>query len=289
MFQQILVNGLVLGGIYAMLALGFALVFGVARIINLAHTAFYMLAAYGLYFFVSRLGLNMWLAIPVVIILVSLVGVASYLLFIKPVSEHEDAMLIVTIALAIVIQEAMLIGFGGSYRSVPTVAKGFTEVLGVRAGNQELVTLGVGVAVLVGVWFFLMRTRWGLAVRAAAQDREVANLMGIDVNRAATLTILIGMGMAALAGAAVAPLATVTPLMWNYPLIIVLASVILGGLGSLVGALVGAFVLAFSEVMVVSLVPNGSYLRTAVALAIMVVVLLVKPSGLFGVDVEAER
>ena len=212
-----------------------------------------------------------------------------YRLFIKPVSEHEDAMLIVTIALAIVIQEAMLVSFGGSYRSVPAVARGFTDIFGVRAGNQELLTLVVGAAVLVGVWLFLMRTRWGLAVRAAAQDREVANLMGIDVNRASTFTIFLGMGMAALAGAIVAPLATVEPFMWNYPLIIVLAAVILGGLGSLVGALVGAFVLAFSEVLVVTLVPNGSFLRTAVALAIMVLVLLLRPSGLFGVNFEAER
>ncbi len=288
MFADILVNGLVLSGVYAMLALGFVLVFSVGRVLNLAHTAFYMVASYGIFYFMS-VGMGMPLAVLASAAGVVIVGLALYKLFIEPVREMEATVLIATLATAVLLQEAMLLFFGGHYRLVPAAFRGYTTVLGVRVGNQELATLVLAAVSLIGTRFLLAHTRLGLAIRAAAQDREVANLMGINVNRVTSIVMGLGFLLAALAGAAVAPLFTVEPHKWMHPLVIVLAAVVLGGLGSLKGSLIGALTLAFAEVLVVFLVPGGSYLRTAVALLIMVAVFLFRPEGLFGSSIAEER
>ncbi len=288
MLADILVNGFVLSGVYAMLALGFALVFSVGRVLNLAHTAFYMVASYGIFYLV-RLGIGMPGAMLATTVGVVIVGIVLYKLFIEPVQEMEATVLIATLALAVLLQEAMLLYFGGHFRHVPAAFRGFTTVLGVRVGNQELATLALAALSLVGTWFLLSRTRLGLAIRAAAQDREVANLMGINVNRVTAIVMGLGFLLASLAGAAVAPLFTVEPHKWMHPLVIVLAAVVLGGLGSLKGSLIGAVILAFAEVLVVFLIPGGSFLRTAVALLIMVGVFLFRAEGLFGSSIAEER
>lgn len=288
MVADILVNGLVRSGIYAMLALGFGLVFGVGRVLNLAHTAFYMVAAYGIFYFVAA-GFGMPLAASLTTLGVVTAGIALYKLFIEPVREMEATVLIATLAVAVLLQEVSLVFFGSVLRHVPPAFPGFTRIIGVRVGNQEMATLVLAAVSLIGAWFLLSRTKLGLAIRAAAQDREVANLMGINVNRVTAIVMGLGFLLASLAGGAVAPLFPVEPRMWMQPLVIVLAAVVLGGLGSLKGSLIGAVVLAFAEVLVVFLVPGGSYLRTAVALLIMVCVFIVRPEGLFGSSIAEER
>jgi branched-chain amino acid transport system permease protein len=143
--------------------------------------------------------------------------------------------------------------------------------------------------VLAGTWVLLARTRLGLAIRATANDLEIANLMGMNVRRVAMLTVAISALLAAVAGAVVAPLWVMDPLMWLPPLITILAVVVLGGLGSIKGSVIGAFVIAFAETLTVFLVPAGAFLKGAIALSIMVVVLLIRPEGLYGVAFEEER
>ncbi|RDI94988.1 branched-chain amino acid ABC transporter permease [Meiothermus sp. QL-1] len=287
MLSAILVNGLVLSGIYGMLALGFALTYGVARILNLAHTAFYMAAAYGLFFFLGRMGFAP--AALLASLLVLLIALAAYKLLLEPLREHEATVLIVTIALALLLQEVVLLLFGAHFRSVPALLPGFVEVFGVRVAEQALLALLFAGVVLLLAWVFLKGTRLGLGIRAAAQDQEAAELVGISLSRAGNWAVGLGGLLAALAGLAVAPMATLEPHMWNAPLLVVLAAVVLGGLGSLPGALLGAVVLAFAEVMVVNLVPGGAFLRTAVALLILVLVLVFRPEGLFGTAFAEER
>jgi len=122
-----------------------------------------------------------------------------------------------------------------------------------------------------------------------AQDREIANLMGINVDRVYILTMVISVALAGIACAVVSPIFMVHPLMWVHSLIIVLAAAVLGGLGSIRGSVIAAFILAFTEVAVVTLVPGGSFLRGAVSLGVMIMVLIVKPEGLFGIVFEEER
>ena len=289
MLQDILVTGLVNGGVYALLAIGFSLIFGVARIVNIAHTAFYMLAAYCFYTLLVKTGLGFILSGVISVSAVTAFSVVCYRLVIEPVREHEAAVLIATIALALVFQELMLYTFGGHFLGIPSTLEGSVRFLGVSIPYQRLLILVVAAASLVLVWFLLYRTRLGLAIRATANDLEVANLMGMNVHRVAMATVAISVALAAVAGVVVAPVFVVDPFMWLAPLVTMLAIVVLGGLGSMKGSLIGALIIGYVEAITVFAVPAGAYLKGAVALLIMVIVLLARPEGLFGVAFEEER
>lgn len=289
MLQDILITGLVNGGVYALLAIGFSLIFGVARIVNIAHTAFYMLAAYLFYTLLVKGGTGFVVAGVLAVFAVTLLSVVCYRLVIEPVREHEAAVLIATIALGLIFQESMLLTFGGSYLGIPSTLEGAVRVAGVSIPYQRLLILVVAAAMLFGVWFLLYRTRLGLAIRATANDLEVANLMGMNVQRVAMAAVAISVALAAVAGVVVAPVFVVDPFMWLAPLVTMLAIVVLGGLGSLKGSLIGALIIGYVEAITVFALPGGAYLKGAVALLIMVAVLLARPEGLFGVVFEEER
>ena len=289
MLQDILVTGLVNGGVYALLAIGFSLIFGVARIVNIAHTAFYMLAAYCFYSLLVKAGLGFAVSGIVSVAAVTLFSVLCYRLVIEPVREHESAVLIATIALALVFQELMLFSFGGHYLGIPSTLDGVVNLAGVSVPYQRLLILVVAALMLVATWALLYRTRLGLAIRATANDIEVASLMGMNVDRVAMATVAISVALAAIAGVVVAPVLVVDPFMWLSPLVTMLAIVVLGGLGSLKGSLIGALVIGYVEAITVFALPSGAFLKGAVALSIMVLVLLVRPEGLYGVAFEEER
>jgi branched-chain amino acid transport system permease protein len=275
--------------VYALLAIGFSLIFGVARIVNIAHTAFYMLAAYCFYALLVKVQLGFLTAAIISVAGVTALSVLCYRLVIEPVREHEAAVLIATIALALVFQEVMLLSFGGHYLGIPSTLEGGVRVLGVSLPYQRMLILAVAAAMLVVVWYVLYRTRVGLAIRATANDLEVANLMGMNVHRIAMVTVALSVSLAAVAGVVVAPVFVVDPFMWLAPLVTMLAIVVLGGLGSMKGSLIGALAIGYIEAITVFALPAGAYLKGAVALAIMVAVLLVRPEGLFGVAFEEER
>jgi branched-chain amino acid transport system permease protein len=289
MILDILISGLISGSTYALLAIGFSLIFGVARIVNFAHTAFYMVAAYCIYLGTHKLGFPPIWCMLAAIVLVTGFGLVAYKLFIAPIREHEGAVLIATIALAIIFQEVMLILFTGDFLSVPALVGGYFGLLGVKVFYQQLLTFGLVLLILAALWALLMRTRLGLAIRSTAQDREVANLMGMNESRVAMVTMGISVALAGLTGAVVVPLTILQPLMWMHPLIMMMAVVVLGGLGSIKGSFVGAYILGFAEALVVFLAPMGSFLKGSVALSIMILVLLIRPEGLFGVAFEEER
>ena len=289
MLQDILVTGLVNGGVYALLAIGFSLIFGVARIVNIAHTAFYMLAAYTFYTLLTKTGLGFVLSGLIAVGGVTAFSVLCYRLVIEPVRAHEAAVLIATIALALIFQELMLFSFGGHFLGIPSTLEGAVRILGVSIPYQRLLILLVAGLMLALVWYVLYRTRLGLAIRATANDLEVANLMGMNVHRVAMATVALSVSLAAVAGVVVAPVFVVDPFMWLAPLVTMLAIVVLGGLGSLKGSLIGALIIGYVEAITVFAVPAGAYLKGAVALLIMVIVLLARPEGLFGVAFEEER
>jgi branched-chain amino acid transport system permease protein len=289
MLQDVLITGLVNSGIYALLAVGFSLVFGVARIVNIAHTAFYMLAAYCFYTLLVTTGLGVVLASVLSVLAVTALSVICYRIVIEPVREHQAAVLIATIALGLIFQESMLLLHGGSFLGIPSAIEGVVRVGGVSIPYQRLLVLVVAAVMLTATWFLLYRTRLGLAIRATANDLEVAELIGMNVRRVAMATVAISVALAAVAGVVVAPVFVVDPFMWLSPLVTVLAIVVLGGLGSLPGSLVGALVIGYAEAITVFALPAGAYLKGAMALSIMVIVLLIRPEGLFGVAFEEER
>ncbi|MGH8724551.1 MAG: branched-chain amino acid ABC transporter permease, partial [Burkholderiales bacterium] len=251
MLQDILVTGLVNGGVYALLAIGFSLIFGVARIVNIAHTAFYMLAAYCFYALLVKTGLGFLLSGVIAVGGVTLLSMICYRLVIEPVREHEAAVLIATIALALIFQELMLFSFGGHFLGIPSTLEGGVRFLGVSIPYQRMLILAVAAAMLIVVWFVLYKTRLGLAIRATANDLEVANLMGMNVDRVAMISVAISVALAAVAGVVVAPVFVVDPFMWLAPLVTMLAIVVLGGLGSLKGSLIGALIIGYVEAITV--------------------------------------
>jgi len=289
MAEQIIIGTLVTGGVYALLAIGFSLIFGNARVINMAHTGFFMLAAYGLYYFIRKLGLDMAWAIIITLPAVTLVGILAYRFLINPIREHHAAVLLMTVAIALVLQESMTAAFSSKYWSIPPLIPGFTDVLGVSVLNQNLLVLGVVAVVIVAVWLVLSRTKLGIALRATAQDAEVATLMGISVPRTLMITMGIATFLAAVAALVVAPIRTIHPVMWTAPLVMVMVIVTLGGLGSVKGAIIGAFIIALVEVSVAILIPQYAYLKVVFAIVAMIIVLIVRPGGLFGVLFEEER
>jgi branched-chain amino acid transport system permease protein len=289
MILDILITTLINGSTYALLAIGFSLVFGVARIVNIAHTAFYMVAAYCIYFVTVKLGLHPVIGMLSGVVVATLVGLIAYKIFIDPIREHEGAVLIATIALAIALQEVMLLIFSGDYLSVPPLVPGYFTIFGVKAFYQQLITVVSALLMLALLRALLMKTRLGLAIRATAQDREVANLMGMNESRVAMVTVGISIALAGFTGAVIVPLTIVEPFMWLQPLIMMLAVVVLGGLGSIKGSFFAAYILAFAEALVVFILPMGAFLKGSVALSIMILVLLIRPEGLFGIAFEEER
>lgn len=289
MIGDILVNGVISGGLYAVLAVGFALIFSVAGVINIAHTAFYMIAAYLVYSAVNYLNWPLLGAILAAVVITVAIGILCFKILIDRVKEHMTTVLIMTIALAMLFQEILMIQFGGTYRGMTPLVQGYVEILGTRTTWQHVIAIITVGVVLVGLWQWLSGTKVGNSIRAVSQDAEVANLMGINVPRIYLIVMGVSVGLAAIAGFLMGPIYMISPTMWSHPIVIVLASVVLGGMGSLGGAVLGAFILGFVETLVVFLIPGGSYLGGAVALCIMILVLLIRPEGLFGVLFEEER
>jgi branched-chain amino acid transport system permease protein len=289
MAEQLIVYTVLKGSVYALLAVGFSLIFGVARLINMAHTAFYMLAAFGVWYFSRQLGLGVVESVIIAVAIATLLGVLSYRFVLDRIREHHAAVLLVTLALAIFFEQLMVILFSGTYRTVPSYVGGFVEILGIRVSHQSILVMCVVAVMIIGVWLVLSKTKLGIAIRATAQDAEIANLMGISISRVLLITMGIATLMGAVAGAIMAPSVVINPSLWNAPLVTIMVIVVLGGLGSIKGSIAGAFIIGFVEELVTLTVPNGAYLVSTFVLLAMVIVLIVRPGGLFGIMFEEEK
>lgn len=289
MFDILVVMTLFKGGVYGLLASGFALIFGMAHIINMAHTAFFMLASYGMYYFMLARGWSAWQAAVVTVVAVTLAGILVYRFLLDRIRHHIVAVLLVTMALAMAFQEIMVLFFGNIFLGAPSIFPGTITVLGVTIYNQNLLSLVVMAVVTIILWLMLSRSKLGIAIRTTAQDAEIANVMGINISRTLMLTMGIATALAAVAGIVVSPLWTIYPHMWQNPLMMVMVVVILGGLGNIKGSFIGAFIIALVENLVVWFMPSGAYLKTVFALLVMVIILVARPGGLFGIVFEEER
>lgn len=288
MVELAIVQTLVNGSVYALLALGLSLIFGVGRLINMAHTAFFVVAAYILYLFTRQLG---WGAIPSIAITVvgtALLGALAYRFLLNRVRQHQQAVLLITVALAMAFQELLYIGFGSFYLSVDPLISGTLVILGVIVPRQYLLVIAAVAVVLIILWLLLSRTKLGISIRTVANDPEIANVLGVNVPRTLLITMIIATALAAVAAVLVAPIWILYPPMWMHTLTIILVIVVLGGLGSIKGSIIGAFIIALVE-QVVLISGISTHLVTPFLLLAMVVVLVLKPGGLFGIVLEEER
>lgn len=280
MLTDIVIFGTIWGAIYTILALGFTLIFGVARVLNLAYGAIYMVASYLIYSLVSGMGMAAVPAWIIAVVATSIAGVAMYRVFIFPLRDSLGRVLIVTSGIAIFLQEVAVLVYSTEPRYVPTAFPGSLEILGARVTHQQLLTLVVAVVLVVLLQAFLVRTRVGRELRAVAQDSEMASLMGISVQRAYLFAMALSTALAAAAGALVAPFLTVSPEMGWSPLLVAFTIVVLGGLGSLWGTIVAAFIVAYAEMLTAFLI--SPQLRDVVTFGIMILTLVFRPHGLFG-------
>jgi len=277
---EILVYGAVISAIYAMLAVGFTLIFGVARILNLAHGSFYALGAYGVYALTADAHLPLFLAAPVAVLLVALFGVAVERVLVRPLRRSTLAVLMITLAVALMVEQVLLLIFGSEARNVPSMVNATFHVMGADVSGQRLLALSGAIVILSGLWFFMQRTRLGSAILAISQDAEAAQYMGIPSDRIYSLVMGLSAGIAAAAGVLVAPFQTVIPGMGLLPLIKAFAIVVVGGLGSVVGSIVGALLLGYTETIIAFKI--SIEWSQIVSVAAVLLTLILRPAGFFG-------
>ncbi|MDB5566951.1 MAG: branched-chain amino acid transporter permease [Tardiphaga sp.] len=277
---QILIYGAVSSAIYAMLAVGFTLIFGVARILNLAHGSFYALGAYAAYVLTSLLKIPLFLAAPLAVLLVAGFGVVMERFLVRPLRQSQLAVLMITLAVSLAVEQALFLIFGSEYRNVPSFVAEKLSIGGVDISGQRLLALVAGVLVLLTLWLFIQRTRLGAAILAVSQDPEAAQYMGIPTNRIFSIVIAISAGTAALAGVLVSPFLTVQPTMGLLPMVKAFAIVIVGGLGSIPGSIIASLILGYSETIVAYLISTSW--TELVSLVAVVITLMIRPSGILG-------
>jgi branched-chain amino acid transport system permease protein len=281
-FAQLLLNGLVMGVIYALVAMGLSLIFGVLEIVNFAHGEFYMLASMLAYFLTAQWGFDYWATILVV----TVVGVAvGYVLFegllLALRGETFERSILLTMGLSMVLQNGAVFLFTTNPHLLESKLSYQTIVVGdFRMPVARLYALGLGFAAFAVLYLILHRTRIGKAMRGVAQNRAAADMVGIDARAVSRLAVAIGIGLTGLAGAALAPVYAVHPLMGFNFVFKAFAIIIIGGLGNISGAAIAAVMLGVIESLAGGLLPLA--LTDAVAFLSMIAVLLLRPQGLFG-------
>jgi branched-chain amino acid transport system permease protein len=278
---QHVVNMLILGGTYALLGIGLTLIFGIMRVVNFAHGELYTFGAYFVYLASVLLGLNFFLSIVVAIVFGFMAGAAVEFLLLRPMRGADiDTTMIVMIGAMIVMQNTEQFVWGGVAKSVSTPFGESTLVVGpVSVTWLRVFVFFAALALIAGSYLLINRTRIGKAMRATFQDRDTASLMGVNIQFIYMATFAIGSSLAAAAGALLGPVYVISPRMGDLASLKAFAIVILGGLGSIVGATIGGFILAFAEELGAGYVSSGY--RDAMGFLIIILVLMFKPTGLF--------
>jgi branched-chain amino acid transport system permease protein len=281
LFGQLLL-GLINGSFYALLSLGLAVIFGMLNIINFAHGALYMMGAFTAYLLLQYAGISYWAALVIAPILIGALGVIIERLFLKRLQGLDHLYgLILTFGLALIFEGLFRNYYGSSGQpyGVPEVLQGGHNLGFMFLPNYRAWVIGFSLVVCFGTWFAIERTRLGSYLRAATENPTLVRAFGINVPRMVTLTYGFGVGLAALAGVMAAPIYNVSPQMGSDVIIVVFAVVVIGGMGSILGAILTGFALGIVEGLTKVFFPEAS---NTVIFVIMIVVLLIRPAGLFG-------
>jgi branched-chain amino acid transport system permease protein len=281
LFAQLLV-GLINGAFYAMLSLGLAVIFGLLNIINFTHGAQYMLGAFCAWFLLNWLGIGYWPSLIIAPIVVGITGIVIERLFLRRIAGLDHLYgLLLTFGLALIIEGGFRQGFGSSGQpyTIPPELQGAHNLGFMFLPNYRAWVILASLGVCLATWYVIERTRLGAYLRAATENPTLVQAFGIDVPRMVTLTYGAGVGLAALAGVMAAPIYQVSPLMGSNIITVVFAVVVIGGMGSIMGAILSGFGLGLIEGMTKVFYPEAS---STVIFVIMAIVLLIKPAGLFG-------
>jgi branched-chain amino acid transport system permease protein len=284
LFFQVLINGVMLGGFYAVMVLGFSVIWGVMGVINLAHGEFLMLGAYITWVLNKQYGWEPFVALVVVMPAMFVVGYVTQRLLINRVVERPVlASLLVTFGLGIIIANAVKLIYSADLRITETAFDGYWEVGNITFPVTKTLILFIALLIMAGLHLFLQRTRLGKSIRAAAQNKEAARMVGIEIDQVYALTFGICVALTGVAGGLISSTRAVFPFMGPPFTLRAFAITAMSGLGNLPGALFGGMVLALVEVFLSTYVPGvGANVGVMSSFVILVLVLVTRPQGLFG-------
>jgi branched-chain amino acid transport system permease protein len=281
LFGQLLL-GLINGAFYAMLSLGLAVIFGLLNIINFTHGAQYMMGAFCAWFLLNLMGIGYWPALIIAPLVVGAVGILLEKAFLRWMYKLDHLYgLLLTFGLALIIEGLFRQQYGSSGQpyAIPPELAGGRNLGFMFLPNYRAWVIVASIGICFGTWYLIERTKLGSYLRAATENATLVQAFGINVPRMVTLTYGFGVGLAALAGVMAAPIYQVSPLMGSNIIIVVFAVVVIGGMGSIMGAIVSGFGLGVIEGLTKVFYPEAS---STVIFVIMAIVLLIKPAGLFG-------
>lgn len=281
LFGQILI-GLINGAFYAMLSLGLAVIFGLLNIVNFAHGAQYMLGAFVTWMLLNYLGLSYWVALFLAPVIVGAFAVVFERVLLKPIYKLDHIYgLLLTFGAALLLEGAFREAYGvsGLPYAIPKELAGGQNLGFMFLPNYRAWVLAASIVICLSTWFLIEKTRLGSYLRAATENPKLVQAFGVNVPLMVTLTYAFGVGLAALAGVMAAPIYQVSPVMGSSIIIVVFAVVVIGGMGSIMGAIISGFALGFVEGLTKVFYPEAS---NTIIFVVMAIVLIVKPTGLFG-------
>ncbi|MEO1611100.1 MAG: branched-chain amino acid ABC transporter permease [Pseudomonadota bacterium] len=277
---QILIQGLMLSGLYALIAVGFTLIFSVGRVLNLGYGAYLLVGGYVFFWVSQQMGAPKLIGVAAAVAVGAAFGLAKHRLIVKPLKGQTVPVEIATLILAVVMQAAIVLIFGDSAKILHSIVPGVWRSGSISVSYSILAATLVSWAIFIGLWLFVTRTHAGRAMQAVSMDVKGAAISGVSPDRINMLTWGISGGLGALAGVFFASYTQLAPGMWVGPLIIAVAVVIVGGIGSIWGTLIVAHVIGFLEVISTSLI--APELRGVFTMVLIIAVLIISPKGLFG-------
>jgi len=283
MFYQQLINGLMLGASYSLVAIGYTLIFGVLNLLYFAHGEVFMVGAFVGLFLVMYAGTNIYIALLGAMIACALLGAMAFYVAVRPVPKDRPlAPLISTIGLTIVLQNFAIYVFGGRQFAFPeTIHQTLYHIGPITISSVQIFILGIAITLMVALWLFIERTKFGRAMRAVAENHETAALLGVNVNRVVLITFVIGSGIAGVAGVLDGlKNSSVSPFMGLGAAVKGLIVMLLGGLGNVPGAMVAGLLLGMIEILSAAYI--GTTERDFFSFLILILILLYRPTGLFG-------
>ncbi|WP_136660463.1 branched-chain amino acid ABC transporter permease [Nitratireductor sp. XY-223] len=278
--SQIIIQGLLLSGLYALIAVGFTLIFSIGRVLNLAYGAYLMIGGYVYYHFTQVLGLPQIAGILMAAIFGCVIGILKYRLIVKTLKGDHVAVEISTLILAVVIQAGIVLVFNDSSKILHPIVPGVWRIGGATVTFNILTAALASWAILIGLYLFVRNTHIGRAMQAVSMDVKGAAISGVDPDRINLITWGISGALGAVAGVFFASYTQLSPSMWVAPLIIAVAVVIVGGIGSIIGSLIVAHIIGFMEIISTTLI--AAELRGVFTMLLIIGVLVMRPRGLFG-------
>jgi branched-chain amino acid transport system permease protein len=278
--SQSLLNGLALSGIYILVALGLALVLSIMGIVQVSHGEIYMIGAYSVFYVVAVLGGNFFLALIISTLFVGGIGILLERLCFRPFRGQPDRAFTISIALILILQNVVLSLAGGNPRTYSSPFTGVLHIFSITISWKRLIIVLVGLGLLVALFLFIKKTKTGQAMLAISQEREGAALQGMNIDRISAVAMFLGCGLAAIAGALIGALFSITPTMGSFALMKGIAVIILGGLGSISGAALGGLILGLIDGIVPAL--TTSHIAGLIGFGAIILILLFRPQGILG-------